>query len=70
MQVAVLIHEAQEGGYWAEAPAIPGCLSQGETLEEVKTNITEAIAGCLSASSLDAKAAKHGTQGEVLTLSV
>jgi predicted RNase H-like HicB family nuclease len=45
----VVIHKAEEGGYWAEVPAVPGCCSEGETLDEVMTNIREALAGCLDA---------------------
>jgi len=41
----VVIHEAEEGGYWAEVPGFPGCVSQGETLEEVRANIREAFEG-------------------------
>ena len=48
MQIKVVIHEAEEGGYWAEVPAIPGCGSQGETMEQVLANVREAIEGCLS----------------------
>ena len=48
MKFKVVVHEADEGGYWAEVPAIPGCASEGETLEELKHNIQEAIQGCLS----------------------
>lgn len=44
----MLVHEAAEGGYWAEVPSIPGCATQGETMEELLANIREAIAGCLS----------------------
>ena len=44
---AVVIHEEPEGGFWAEVPALPGCYSQGETLDELKHNIREAIAGVL-----------------------
>ena len=29
MQVKVIVHEAEEGGFWAEVPALPGCVSQG-----------------------------------------
>ena len=39
----VIIHHAEEGGYWAEVPSLPGCVSQGETLEETIANIREAI---------------------------
>lgn len=47
MKLKVIVHKAEEGGYWAEVPAIPGCVSQGETKEELKENILEAIEGCL-----------------------
>lgn len=43
MKVKVVIHEAEEGGYWAEVPALPGCFSQGDTLEEITSNVKEAI---------------------------
>ena len=48
MNVKIVIHEAEEGGYWAEVPAIPGCATQGETLDELEANLREAIEGCLS----------------------
>ena len=44
---ALVIHEDPEGGFWAEVPALPGCYSQGETIDELKDNIREAIAGVL-----------------------
>ena len=43
MEYTVVIYETEEGGYWAKAPALPGCYSQGETLEETLENVTEAI---------------------------
>lgn len=48
MKLTVVIHEAEEGGYWAEMPALPGCASQGETYDEVLKNIQQAIEGCLA----------------------
>ncbi len=50
MTLQVIVHEAEEGGYWAEVPALPGCATQGETLEELEFNIKDAIAGCLAVS--------------------
>lgn len=47
MKLKIVVHEAEEGGFWAEAPALPGCASEGETLEELLENVREAIAGCL-----------------------
>lgn len=43
MKYAVVIHHAEEGGYWAEVPALPGCFAQGDTLEEVIADMQEAI---------------------------
>ncbi len=48
MKLFAIIHEADEGGFWAEVPSIPGCATQGETLEELKQNLYEAIKGCLA----------------------
>ena len=48
MKLKVIIHEAEEGGYWAEVPAIPGCATQGETFKELLENLYEAVEGCLS----------------------
>jgi len=49
MSLQVVVYEAEEGGYWAEVPAIPGCATQGETFEELLQNLIEAVEGCLSA---------------------
>ncbi len=48
MKIKVIVHEAEEGGYWAEVPAIPGCATQGETMDELIANVHEAVEGCLS----------------------
>lgn len=43
MNIKAVIHHAEEGGYWAEVPALPGCVTQGESLDEIQSNIKEAI---------------------------
>lgn len=48
MKLKVIIHTAEEGGFWAEVPAIPGCATQGDSFEELLQNIYEAVEGCLS----------------------
>ena len=48
MKIQAIIHKAEEGGYWGEVPSIPGCASQGETIDELMENLREAILGCLS----------------------
>jgi len=54
----VLIHAADEGGFWAEVPALPGCVSQGETVDELRASVREAIEGWLLAedAAIEAKA--------------
>ena len=47
MKLKVIVHEAKEGGYWAEVPSIPGCATQGETFEELLENLYEAVEACL-----------------------
>ncbi|MDQ6630196.1 MAG: type II toxin-antitoxin system HicB family antitoxin [Verrucomicrobiota bacterium] len=49
MKLKVIVHQAEEGGYWAEIPSVPGCATQGETKEELLNNLREAIEGCLNA---------------------
>jgi predicted RNase H-like HicB family nuclease len=51
MKIKVIVHEAEEGGFWAEVPAIPGCATEGDTMDELLANIHEAIEGCLSPSA-------------------
>ena len=48
MKLKIVIHEAEEGGFWAEVPALPGCVTQGKSVDEVTTNLREAIEGWLS----------------------
>jgi len=50
MTFQVIVHEAEEGGYWAEVPSLPGCATQGETMAELEINIKDAITGCLAVS--------------------
>jgi predicted RNase H-like HicB family nuclease len=42
MDYVVIVHTAEEGGFWAEVPALPGCYTQGETVEEILHNAKEA----------------------------
>ena len=50
MNIKIVVHEAEEGGFWAEVPDLPGCASQGETMEELVVNVREAITGWLQAA--------------------
>lgn len=48
MKLKVVVHEAEEGGFWAEVPAVPGCATQGDTFEALLANLYEAVEACLS----------------------
>jgi len=61
LKLRVVVHEAEEGGYWAEVPAIPGCATQGKTFEELLANLYEAVEGCLSVD-VETPAADSGTR--------
>lgn len=67
MKLKVIVHEAEEGGYWAEVPAIPGCATQGDTFEELLKNIYDAVEGCLS---VDVKDIQISANDKVLDIAV
>jgi len=67
VKLKVVVHEAEEGGFWAEVPAIPGCATQGDTFEELLKNIYEAVEACLS---VDVKPAKRSRKRRVLDIAV
>ncbi|MBW4440050.1 MAG: type II toxin-antitoxin system HicB family antitoxin [Plectolyngbya sp. WJT66-NPBG17] len=51
MKIRAIIHPAEEGGYWAEVPALPGCITEGDTIEEVTANLKDAIEGWLEVAN-------------------
>ena len=67
MKLKVIVHEAAEGGYWAEVPALPGCVTQGESFEEVMANMQEAIDSCLS---VDLEGITLGPNDRILDIAV
>jgi predicted RNase H-like HicB family nuclease len=50
MILKAIVHEAEEGGFWAEVPALPGCATQGDTQDELVGNLREAIQAWLLAA--------------------
>ncbi|HEY2328553.1 MAG TPA: type II toxin-antitoxin system HicB family antitoxin [Verrucomicrobiae bacterium] len=67
MTLKAIIHEAEEGGFWAEVPSLPGCVTQAETLGELKTNLREAIELWLS---VDDEVTESNANDKVLELTV
>jgi predicted RNase H-like HicB family nuclease len=67
MKIKVVVHEAEEGGFWAEVPAIPGCATQGETFEDLLHNLYEAVEGCLS---VDVSKTQLNGDGRVLEIAI
>ena len=70
MKISVVVHEAEEGGYWAEVPAIPGCATQGDTFEELLANLYEAVEGCLSVEIPQPKRRRGGGKQRVVRIAV
>ena len=67
MKIKAVVHEADEGGFWAEVPAIPGCATQGETIEELMQDLHEAIEGCLS---VDVEIPKAGGSPRIVEIAL
>ena len=67
MKIRAIVHKAEEGGFWAEVPSIPGCATQGETMEELRSNLREAIEGCLS---VPVETSKMQTDDQVIELAL
>jgi len=67
VKLKIIVHEAEEGGYWAEVPAIPGCATQGETFEELLQNLYEAVDACLS---VDVESSAESEPGRVIEIAV
>ena len=67
MKLSVVVHEAEEGGFWAEVPTILGCATQGDLFEELLTNLYEAVEGCLS---VDVSTASVSDKGRVIKIAV
>ncbi len=67
MKIKVVVHKAEEGGFWAEVPSIPSCFTQGDTWEELLKNIYEAIEACLS---VDTKEIELNPDDKVLEIAV
>jgi predicted RNase H-like HicB family nuclease len=67
MKIHAIVHKAEEGGFWAEVPSIPGCATQAETMEELRSNLREAIEGCLS---IPVEASGVQTDDQVIELAV
>jgi predicted RNase H-like HicB family nuclease len=67
MKLKVVVHEAEEGGYWAEVPAIPGCATQGDTFDELLKNLYDAVEGCLS---VDVKDIQISANDKILDIAV
>ena len=67
MKLKIIVHEAEEGGYWAEVPSIPGCATQGDSFEELLQNLYEAVEGCLS---VDVSPAQVTERDRILEIAV
>lgn len=61
MKIKAIVYQAEEGGYWAEVPALPGCITEGDTMEELESNLKDAIQGWLEVAN-DSRAVENNAQ--------
>ena len=65
MKIKAIVHQAEEGGYWAEVPALPGCITEGDSIEELENNLKDAIQGWLEVANDN-----HATEDDIQILEV
>jgi len=71
MKIKVIVHEEEGGGYWAEVPALPGCLTQGDTWQELLQNLYEAIEGYLIVrSEIEESKKEEDTKHQIIEIAV
>lgn len=66
MKLKVIIHPSEEGGFWAEVPTIHGCATQGDTFEELLSNLYQAVEGCLSVDFEEVEISKSNSVLELV----
>jgi predicted RNase H-like HicB family nuclease len=67
MKLKAIVHDAEEGGYWAEVPAIPGCVAQGDTMEELLAHLQDAVTACMS---VDVASPRSSASARVVEIAV
>ena len=55
IKVAMVVHAEKEGGYWASFPELPGCFTDGDTLDELRAHAEEAVTGWLEATHAEGR---------------
>jgi len=66
MKLKVIVYETPEGGYSAEVPAIPGCITEGDSFEELLQNLYDAVEGCLAVAAEDARVEENARIMEIV----
>jgi predicted RNase H-like HicB family nuclease len=65
MKAKVVIYQEPDGGWSAAVPALPGCVTEAETREELLANLREVIEGCLLCVPGDADLEPGGVEEEI-----
>ena len=65
LKVKVMIYPAEEGGFWAQVPALPGCITEGDTREELLTNLREALQAYMLSTSGGFEPEPGGSEEEI-----
>ena len=67
MKLKAVVHPAEEGGYWAEIPALPGCMTEGESMDEIVSNLQEAAEGWLEVAN---ELNELGSEAQMIELAI
>ncbi|ERN41358.1 hypothetical protein KR51_00019250 [Rubidibacter lacunae KORDI 51-2] len=67
MKIRAIIHSAEEGGYWAEVPALPGCVTEGDSIDETIDNLKDAVEGWLEVAN---QSRQPDAESEVVEIAV
>ena len=68
MKLKVLLHPAEEGGFWAEVPGLPGCVSEGEDVTATLSKIREAVEGWIEVATAEEKGPRKRGQAHLIHL--
>lgn len=68
MEIKIILEPQEEGGYTVFVPSLPGCISEGETIEECFENIKEAIELWLEADENELIIYKENIKTETITI--
>lgn len=66
MRLKVVVHQKDDGSFWAEVPAVPGCAAEGRTYSEMMESLADVVESCLNSPVENVKTDDHTRVIEVM----